>query len=332
MKYVVGIALIVIGAGWQGVARAEVSEDLKFCAALRSSKERLGCYDAAMRLAGPAPVTVMPIAEPVPGTLPATPKTSRFGGLYAGVTGGYEFANSKTYTTNSRPFDADPILTPFAPIDSLKGPKIGGLFGYNAEAGNLLLGFEGRAQYSFSKSYQADLHAFPALTFPMTLATCGPNCKETDFISRRPFTYLESLLQSEARNHRWQVDVSARTGIIFGDWMLYAKTGVGLEDSLHRTVNSATIGSCDPIIAFQTIPSSGDLAQVLTGCKSITRTADSFINTERTVAPVAILGGGVERNFGSFFLRAEGEFTAHFMKGGGVYYSPSANVAAGYRF
>jgi hypothetical protein len=56
MKYLIGVALIVIGAGWHASARAEVSEDLKFCAALKSSKERLGCYDAAMRIGKPGSV------------------------------------------------------------------------------------------------------------------------------------------------------------------------------------------------------------------------------------------------------------------------------------
>jgi hypothetical protein len=254
MKHLVGVALMVVGAGWQTMARAEVSEDLKFCAALKSSKERLGCYDAAMRLAKPAPVVLVEPPRPNTAYLPPALKKSRFGGLYAGVTGGYEFANSNPYISYAKPAGpivGTPIGTPFVPIDSLKGAKVGGLFGYNAAAGDLLFGFEGRAQYSFSKSHQADLYIYPDLTFPRTLQTCFPSCGNPDLSGFGPIGISASIEQTVARNHQWQVDFSTRTGIIFGDSLIYAKTGVGAEDSFFRSTYRFSQTLCDPVLVIQ---------------------------------------------------------------------------------
>src|SRR5436305_10454647 len=122
-----------------------------------------------MRLETAAPVVVVTKVAPTPVDLPASQKTSRFGGVYAGVTGGYEFANSKTYTSYAKPGGfappgGTPPGIPFAPVDSLAGAKVGGLLGYNVVAGDILFGLEGRAQYSFSKSYQQDLYAYPSLS------------------------------------------------------------------------------------------------------------------------------------------------------------------------
>jgi hypothetical protein len=331
MKYLIGVALIAIGASWHAVARAEVSEDLKFCAALKSSKERLGCYDAAMRI-GKNARSAVAVPEPVvakvsTAVLVPVPTPARFSGLYVGVTGGYEFANSKT----SVPTDPFPglinrfFVNPDVPIDSMRGAKVGAVIGYNAVAEPLLFGFEGRAQYSLSSASQSGQGstALPQ-NFPFTCPVY-PICQEQNI---QPFTLSAPVYQNVSRYHQWQIDLSARSGMTFGDWLFYAKAGAGAEDTFYKSSTTFTISSCDPTVVRQR----SDAAIVVTGCNSVSSQTVGGVDAQRTVSPIVLLGGGFERNFGDFFLRAEGEFTTHFMKGGGVYYSPSANVAGGYRF
>lgn len=274
----------------------------------------------------PVPAALVPAAVPAPVR---GPKNARFAGFYAGITGGYEIPVSKHYV--SHPFPGSDLGTPVVPVDSLQGGKAGGIIGYNAVVEPLLVGFEARAQYSFSHSFQAFSRNVGDATFPKALGTCFPTCGDPATISWTPVSLGSSFLDTAARYHHWQVDVSARTGILSGDWMIYAKTGLGLEDSLFRTSNSSSSVLCDPVLGIQrTNPFSDTL--IATGCKSTTTVSTMFGTTEQAITPIAILGAGVERNFGDFFMRAEGEFIAHFIKGGGVYYSPTANFTGGYRF
>lgn len=51
-------------------------------------------------------------------------------------------------------------------------------------------------------------------------------------------------------------------------------------------------------------------------------------------APLVSIGAGIERNFHDLFLRAEAELTGHSIPNSGFtfYYTPSVNMALGYRF
>jgi hypothetical protein len=48
MRLLIAAHLLLGAATFAHPAKAEVSENLKFCAAFKSSKERLACYDAAI--------------------------------------------------------------------------------------------------------------------------------------------------------------------------------------------------------------------------------------------------------------------------------------------
>jgi hypothetical protein len=61
MKYLT-ICALATGALWHGAARAEVSDDLRFCGSLKSGAERLACYDAAARIAA-RPAPARPVAR-----------------------------------------------------------------------------------------------------------------------------------------------------------------------------------------------------------------------------------------------------------------------------
>jgi hypothetical protein len=61
------------------------------------------------------------------------------------------------------------------------------------------------------------------------------------------------------------------------------------------------------------------------------------VTTSVTTAltPVVTLATGIERNFGSIFVRAEAEMIFHVPNAAlssKIYYNPSANIAVGYRF
>lgn len=126
-------------AAWAVVAivpaEAGISEDLKFCAALKSSKERLACYDAAARIEGTSAARVARPVEPVSAVavntapsamdahaavVPRTPAAAlaSWQGFYVGANGGWAKAD----------------------LGSSKGWLAGGQIGYNAQIGEIVIG------------------------------------------------------------------------------------------------------------------------------------------------------------------------------------------------
>lgn len=269
MKFSGAIALVT-SVAWYGVAQAEISEDLKFCANLKISRERLACYDAAARVENRTTSKAETTQPVVVKALPLQSKAalSRFDRAYVAITGGYDFAQSKPNSVAG--------LANTTQFDAINGPKIGGVVGYNATTGALLLGFEARAQYSFGDSHISNA-AFGG-TFTAK--------------AQRPLS----------------ADVSTRAGLIFGDWLTYARVGAGAEQAKST------------------------FTAVLPGSVSNTVWASA--------RPTVVLAAGVERNFADFFARVEAEMTTHFGPSvgfsgspyGNVYYTPAINVAAGYRF
>lgn len=320
---------ILISVG-STTARADISKDLKFCSGLQSPKERLACYDAAARIeSGAAKSSAhIPLAslKPKPIT-PAEARTiqqsSSFNGTYVALGSGYDF-NVATATSY-----------PNVPLDSLYGPKLGLIVGHNAVSGPLLIGFEGRAQYDFAKSSASHYlgsvnYALPHMTSWMWCGSCDNNyLNNYPFPGNTPVTLTSSTNTTMQIKRPWMADFSVRAGMLFGDLLIYSRLGAGFEQTERTVTNDQSSSSvCNNPIYARSRPGPQEVRIDLTGCGSIT---GGPITVDKTISydPIVTLGFGFERNIGPVFIRGEAEMINHLYSG---YYTPAANIAAGYRF
>lgn len=324
---------------------AQTSADLRFCSGLSSSKERLACYDAAARVekrdqrrvaVRPAPARLPEQESASALTLPAPQVTpsSRFDGAYVGVTGGYDVPMTSHGATRDQTYNFE---YPVVPYDSINGPKLGLLAGYNATSGSLLLGFEARAQYNFNQTTSSATNRAPGPQLPWTTLSmwCG-GCSQ-DSLDNYPlwgpssYNVFSSTTQTVRLSRPWQTDFALRTGIVFQDWMIFGKAGVGVE--AQRTISvsdgSASVICTQPIMERRR-PEYSSVQIAVVGCGATSKGAITSTITN-SINPTAIFGIGVERNFGNYFARAEAEMTAHLVSGS-TYYTPAVNLTAGVRF
>lgn len=217
---------------------------------------------------------------------------SRFEGTYAGVTGGYDFATTDTRQAVAPAYIQNyyPGLTyPEIPRNSLQGAKVGVLSGYNSTAGDVLVGIEARGQYQFAKAQRASEYHYASDFTWIGSADIGFNNK---------------------RQREWQFDLVGRLGLIRGDWLVFGKLGLGIEQAVAKNYTETTVSCAAWMICIpQTYHS-------------------AYSNTARKWVGYGIVGAGVERNFGPIFARLEGELIAHELS----YYTPAANLTLGYRF
>lgn len=309
-----------------GSARADISADLKFCAGLKISKERLACYDAAARIekySDRKATTRIASVEPPSSATAYAPRSvapkSRFNGAYAGLTAGYEFA-----MTDARSYWAYDV-----PNDSLRGPKFGAVAGYNVTGDQFLAGIELRGQYLNSKNSASSLSEYGTPGLPHYLGGCW-DCGPRTLTWSGPIGLNSSMLQRLEIDRRWQADISIRGGVIVQDWLVFAKAGLGAEEirSVYTMDQSGSKTCVNPTVTAQ---QNGRMTDYFaTGCGSII-SGPVTVSTSWYLTPIAVFGLGVERNFGDYFARAEAEMTAHLVSGG-AYYTPSVNLTAGYRF
>lgn len=265
---------------------------------------------------GPAPLSMR--------TEPAS-FHARFDGAYVGITGGYDFSTPGQQTAIG---NLSPLLSS---VDDIKGGKTGGIIGYNVTSGRLLLGFEGRAQYAFSDDSRSASYVV-GLPLPLFLGSCY-GCSSGS-VTTSAFSLPGSVTYSDAVSHPFSGDFSFRAGIVFDqDWLIYGRAGVGAEQNKLVTKSDSTNSSTcvAPIITAR--PVTGGFIYNVTGCGSVVQ--GTLVTTTLTsVSPTVALAGGVERNFGPIFARVEGELLIHFPSfiANQAYYSPSVNVALGYRF
>jgi len=321
-----------------GLARADISADLKFCAGLKISKERLACYDAAARIEERSeqkmlarPASPAPLPKALTYTPPATPTQSGFDGFYVAAAAGYDIATTKS---ESRPYFAGPgnDFSLFTPPDSVKGAKLGLVGGYNSSSGPLLLGLEARGTYTFSSASSQAVNTLPDTRLPTQIGWC--TWGECIPFSTQPLL-LSSQVRKQLRLERpWQFDASTRFGVISGANLFFSKIGVGVEETASISVDDRSgVTTCpNPVTALQQAPTflPGNGPMMALSCGAIS-TGSIQTSITRTYSPVALFGIGIERNFGDYFARIEAEMTAHLVSGG-AYYTPSVNLTAGYRF
>lgn len=251
------------------------------------------------------------------------PLKNRFGGAYVAVSGGYDFATPGQLSSYS-----------LAPIDNIKGGKLGGTGGYNVTSGRLLVGIESRAQYQFGEAAGVLDYGSPGITLPYYFGYCY-GCAAGTYQPGYPITLSYNQHYSEKISRPFSGDLSLRAGLVFEDWLLYGRAGLGAEYNKRVTVNDQTgTKTCNnPTQTY--VPSTrnpGAVDLTVTSCGSIT-SGTNITTTVTRITPIVSLAGGIERNFGAVFVRAEAELVLHYPGAGeSSYYSPAGNVAVGYRF
>lgn len=319
-------------------AQAGISDDLKFCAGLTSGKERLACYDAAARIEKQKPkvkqASELKAPRPSPNALAAAytpPPMSPFEGAYVGITGGYDvgLTESTGDTRGSSSSGYSPYIHPSVPNDSLRGAKIGLLTGYNVVSDRLLFGLEARAQYLFARNSASHLFT-SSFSLPWVAGTCW-GCSSGFPPQYSRLELNPSFLNRVIRERNWQIDFAARSGFVLNDWLIYAKAGIGAEETTSTSIydSSGTTICHNPHVSEIPI-GGGGIQYVADSCGSTSRGPIMTI-VSRRIDPIFIVGAGIEKTFGSYFARAEAEFIAH-LAPGSAFYTPSVNVTAGYRF
>jgi hypothetical protein len=268
------IAALVLLVGSYLPAGAEVSDDLKFCGALKSGAERLACYDAAARIASRPTVArparaaspvdaqaAIPAKAPPPEPLPAR---NPFDGYYVAIGGGYGVASGRDVFVTGTTFD------------SAKGGSVNVVAGRN-------IGFDwGIVGIEVDGRWLGETATSSATILPSFFLDSG----------------------SGLAGYRYQGDLAAhaalRVGVNYGDSMVFAKAGIGVSRITETFVSDTTgIHYCDPalfpIFGFSCSPSH------FGGINSAKIT---------TWVPSAIFGLGVEQNWGPLFGRLGVDFEA----------------------
>jgi hypothetical protein len=262
--------------------------------------------------------------------LPAGRSPSPFDGAYAGLTSGYEFQNNSSQATGA--------FSPLSSFERIQGERLGAIFGYNASSGPLLIGFEARAQYAFGRDGGSRNSTF-GQSLPAWIGSCGPSCLPNSIVPSA-FALTSQSTYSEVVERPFIGDISMRAGVVFDDWLVYGRAGVGAEYSrMTSTSDNRGVVTCNvPVVTG--IPrgsvgpgGAGTYDYYVTGCGSTTSGASTATTTDR-FTPTVTLAGGIEKNFGQMFARAEAELLVHFpaLTATQVYYSPAVNLAVGYRF
>jgi hypothetical protein len=271
MKRVAAIAML---AGSCLPAHAEVSDDLKFCGGLKSGAERLACYDAAARIAArTAPSRPVARAAPMEAQAAVPVKAAALDDPLLGRNpfDGYYAAVGGGYGLIS----GRSVFNGIDPFDSAGGGFVSAIAGRNIGFNWGIVGIE----------------------------IDGRWLGETKNVSRAILTgNLDTGIG--LNSYQYQNDLGAhaalRVGFTYGDTLIFAKGGAGVARVTEKFSNDTSgIHFCDPaLVPIFLIPF----------CSSRVGTLD--VAKATTWVPSAIVGIGVEQNWGPIFGRLGVDFEA----------------------
>jgi len=266
---------------FQGPAHAGVSDDLVFCSKLASPKERIACYDAAARIAangsgvrasrtGASPTMVSAPAADT-GTQPppalATPERTSFRGGYAAIGGGFGVGSPRSFALPGAFSTVTDSISPH-------GWSSRGVAGVNAVVGNFLFGTEFAGRFG-DEGANASIVSTPGSLGALFL------------LSGKAITSYS--VKNDAGVH-----VAARVGVTFNDTLAFVRGGVGATHIRESaTVDATGLFSC--------------IAVSVSGACLSTLPGPLQGAVRSRWAPSAIVGAGLEHNFGPIFGRLEGE-------------------------
>jgi hypothetical protein len=271
-----GVATI---AAFQSPARAGVSDDLVFCSKLTSAKERISCYDAAARIAAnagridqtpqrrPAPATPSPITTQEVAAHPVS--TLERTNPFQGLYAAIGGSYGFSSPRSAHVFSSN--FVDFSDTLTAKGTAGRATLGYNATIGHFLFGTEIAGRFgNEAVSGERTALVTPSSIFP----TFG-----TEVTSYR--------IENNAGVH-----IAARAGFTFDQTLVFMRAGVGASHVVETAVRDQRG------LTFCTFTPS-------LGC---TFGPGALVTASKTNwVPSALLGVGIEQNFGPFFARAEGE-------------------------
>jgi hypothetical protein len=154
---------------------------------------------------------------------------------------------------------------------------------------------------------------------------------------------------SGSKNRVWErasAELAGRAGIAFGDTLVFARAGVGLDELSFTNNHVREITTCVQLrqltilsqffssVNFSTVDS-------ITGCSRVSTRIEQVASQKAVIQPFVSFGAGVERNLGAFFVRLEGALLAHlpttnrgdsFRFSTPVYYSTEVAGTVGVRF
>ncbi|WP_157091812.1 hypothetical protein [Methylobacterium nodulans] len=272
-------------------------------AELRAMRRARG---AAVTSAEPTRVVVSKSSEAVlaPATVAPEP-VNGFAGPYAAFLAGYGFGP-----------DAKPAPQPFgvpgtlsqntSRLSALSDARVGAALGYNRTFGDLLIGAEGRVRAAFGQTTATVSSTAPSRPLPFVFATscCGPNAAVPTSFGN--FALSQNVISSAVLNRIVSGDAAVRAGLIWDDWLFYGRFGAGADvlRSVTTRDNRGTVTCVDPTVSVATTPGGARSSSVV-GC-GVVSTGQVIKLSDALVSPYAVVGLGIERNFGPVFARVEG--------------------------
>jgi hypothetical protein len=263
------IAALVVLVSSYLPANAEVSDDLKFCGDLKSRAERLACYDAAARIAS-RPATVRPVAArvaPLDAQAASHAKALVFTPAQArNPFDGYYAAIGGGYGVGSGRdgLVAGPLVTGLVTLTSTAGPNVTTVLGRNIAFGWGIVGLELDARWAAEKG--------------------------TGTVSPLNFPNVGTPLLSYSYKDDAGVHAVIRVGATFDDLLIFAKAGLGAT----RVTESFTADERNVRQCFSFGPG---------GCVVLGPPGTLGAVQTSSWLPSAILGVGVEKNWGPVFVR-----------------------------
>lgn len=262
---------------------------------------------------------------------------SGFAGPYVAITGGSRFTSNK----QAYNYYGDGYYAPPASQEAMKGANVGLAAGYNVTSNNILFGFEGRFRKEFdnktsTNDYTGYQRSLPSIAYT---SCCSYNPTPTTLpYSTSDFLLSSRTITKDRVSREYGGDLSGRFGLIWNDTLFYTRIGAGI-DAIRRenTVDQSQSITCvNPTGNVTTDGPYGYTVATITDCGSRRRGAVTKTSTS-AVAPYALLGAGIEQNFGAIFVRLEGNLFTHFSPTEAffrtnTYYTTEINGAVGYRF
>lgn len=330
-----------VGALWSLSAQAasldEMAETIRALQArvetleARSRRDQAELRTARRGRVAPAPAQAPRplITKDVPLIAEPTPAATLIGfeGAYAAILGGYNFGPTGQTASTFFGFES-------TALSSLSNGRVGVAAGYNRVIDGLLFGIEGRIRTDFGQTEAVGIRpnsAFPS-SLPYTFSFGGS--AQSSFSD---FQLNNSAISQRVLSRDVGGDLVARFGITLDDWLFYGRLGAGMEAlRVERTVDeTASITCVNPVVRSTPQPFGG-FTNTVVACGTqrngtVTRSVDVF------ASPYAVMGVGVERNFGPMFARIEGNFYLNLpptalTSGSGTSYATDVLGAVGYRF
>ena len=279
------IVILVAAVGTvASVAHAEVSDDLRFCGALKAGQERLACYDAAARIAQRPRTPVQAVSTPTYPPMEAQASVTKaapmhieaphnkFAGTYVALGGGYGVESSRSsYVSGTFSGGANFSVAPNGGHGSVA-------VGHDIAVGSGIVGLE------FGGRFEGESHSGTVASAPFLFSPISGSASSS-------YSFKNDI----------GLHLALRAGLTFDDLLIFGKVGVGasrISESFASDERGIAIAFCTPGVFIS--PCYGSVAS-LPGLR--TSNVTSWV-------PSALLGVGVEKQWGPVFGRVGADFEA----------------------